>query len=563
MKGFVAFLYDPLDERALSLAMSARDALDRTFDRRCDLGPGFQVWASTDLDLTTIPNGVCVGQVFGRETSDGLPRPEEAANQLCRRAWGRYAALWRDGSVLRSPLGFLDVFTWRREGLQVVASTAPPCLDASLPPGTRIDMSAIARFLRREPQGFGLCPLTGVETVAAGELWREGRRRQMWRWQSFCGRKQAAAIDARPGPLRDVIDACVATWAARFPDMGCEVSGGLDSSILAASLMRAGAKPRLWVNYHEATRGGDERRYVADLARSLGIDVTYVAKRSEVFDIDALEAAARGLRPASAGLDASSDRDLADRLAEAGAAAVFGGQGGDAIFFQMPTPLIGADPLFGVGRADIFALWADLARWQGSTVWSMAAAAATSRLRLGGAMRDSGPPLSPHVRRWRPPAADHAAPAKCLQGEALHNSQAFFGPCRRAEGAALIHPLLSQPIVEHCLSIPASVLTGGVRDRLLVRNSYAALLPPSIAQRRSKGLLSSYYARHVAANAAVIGSYLSDGRLAALGLIDADAVQVMLQPNQMIQRTDLSVLLTLALMEAWIRVWERRLAARI
>ncbi|WP_369062187.1 asparagine synthase C-terminal domain-containing protein [Caulobacter sp. 73W] len=561
MRGYVAFLFDPDDERALGLAQPIEVHLNRAFGQPRVRQPGIVAWASSDLDVTTGESGVLVGQVFG-DTGQALSQePEEGAQRLCRQAWGRYVAIWRDGSVLRSPLGFIDVFTWERDGLQVVSSAAPPCLDKSLPAATRIDTVAVARFLRREPQAFGLSPLIGVHTVAAGAVFRNGRNRQVWRWESFCRPGNVPGALA-PDALRDRIDHCITSWAGRFQNFGCEVSGGLDSAIVADSLVRAGARPRLTVNYHEDTRGADERRYVADLARKRDLVITYVAKLAEPFNVQVLESAAQGLRPATAGLDAASDADLAHRLAEAGADAVFGGQGGDAVFYQMPSPLIGADPLFGEGRKDALALWADLARWQGSTVWSVVGAVAGSLWADGGKLADAGSPLTMDTRRWRRRAPGGITPAKALQGDALYNSQAFLGPCRRAEAAALIHPLLSQPIVEHCLAIPASLLTGGTRDRALVREAFKTSLPASIVERKSKGLLSSYYARHVAANAGVIGQYLATGRLVQMELVDPAAVRAMLEPGQMIQRADLSVLLTFSLMEAWVRVWEGRLAAR-
>src|SRR3546814_18425449 len=57
----------------------------------------------------------------------------------------------------------------------------------------------------------------------------------------------------------------------------------------------------------------------------------------------------------------------------------------------------------------------------------------------------------------------------------------------RSTAAPQITPLLSQPIVELCLSIPTWQWVRGGRDRAVARAAVADLLPALIAQRRTKG----------------------------------------------------------------------------
>src|SRR3546814_11360303 len=50
-----------------------------------------------------------------------------------------------------------------------------------------------------------------------------------------------------------------------------------------------------------------------------------------------------------------------------------------------------------------------------------------------------------------------------------------------------VHPLMSQPIVEACLSVPSWEACRGGIDRSFARRSFARDLPASVIERRVKG----------------------------------------------------------------------------
>ena len=67
-------------------------------------------------------------------------------------------------------------------------------------------------------------------------------------------------------------------------------------------------------------------------------------------------------------------------------------------------------------------------------------------------------------------------PAKAAQVQRIVNARLFWGDCRRTRTAELLHPLLSQPVLEHCLSIPADVLAKGAIMGALVAEGMGILL---------------------------------------------------------------------------------------
>src|SRR3546814_18646327 len=54
-------------------------------------------------------------------------------------------------------------------------------------------------------------------------------------------------------------------------------------------------------------------------------------------------------------------------------------------------------------------------------------------------------------------------------------------------GLPVIHPLLSQPVIEHCLAIPTWLQCAGGCDRSIARQAFKPDLPAKVIERRGKG----------------------------------------------------------------------------
>jgi asparagine synthase (glutamine-hydrolysing) len=87
-----------------------------------------------------------------------------------------------------------------------------------------------------------------------------------------------------------------------------------------------------------------------------------------------------------------------------------------------------------------------------------------------------------------------------------------------------ISPLVSQPVVEACLRVPSWLWIAPGRNRAVVRHAFAAHLPQSVTERRSKGSPASFVATIFEQNRTQIRAMLLEGELARLGIIDKDAV---------------------------------------
>jgi asparagine synthase (glutamine-hydrolysing) len=204
--------------------------------------------------------------------------------------------------------------------------------------------------------------------------------------------------------LADTLVDTVAAMAGPYDRLATEASGGLDSSIVNAAIGRAGLTDRLVAALHYVgdRREADERRWAQALAERWGLPLACLERPKGGLDPETdFAGLSRDIRPPLEALDSARDRDAAERLQTVGAQALVTGKGGDAVFFQMPTPQVLADLWRARGIAAARdPLNAEVARWLRRSVWS--------------AWREAlltGPPApAPPLRRFAGPALREAAP---------------------------------------------------------------------------------------------------------------------------------------------------------
>ncbi len=474
--------------------------------------------------------------------------------------WGDYIAVWKTDddrlAILRTPAGALEAVWWRRDGVVFATHEPPECLDEFLPAEIGIDWNALADIgTSMELLGDRLA-LKGLSTVAPGGLTTIGRDVEtvaVWRPSNFyC---PGAGWDDDPRSLARVVDEVVAALTAGHDHLLAEVSGGLDSAIVAASFVATGRQDRAaFMNFYDDRPEGDEGRYAQAVADRLGLTLERVHKPVCAVTAEDFAPLGLGVRPALHGLDAIYDRWTADRAVASGATALLTGQGGDAVFFQAPDPFVVVDRVCRLGPRGLSPAYvSDIARWTRHSAWTIADLALRRRR--------PKPVPSARAHPWLE-GIEHLPPAKAAQVRRFVNAQLFWGDCSRARAATLLHPLLTQPVVEHCLAIPADILTQGPRDRGLARIAFGDRLPSAVIDRRDKGDLSSFYGHVVRGSARNLRELLLNGLLAEHGLLDPEDVDAGLDETRLIRDPAGNRFLIFAVLEVWACRWTERLAVR-
>ena len=542
---------------SLPKTWSAQMATSNIFVARGGLAP----------PVRALGGGVLIGEVFGQvgaldqRSGDASTR----ARRLCDQTWGSYVALLPGEadlpSVFRDPSGGLDCLVWRRGEALRIADELPAWLDPWRPSELAIDWSLVAAMLCDPVCASADVALTGVDGVAPGLLWSpKGSVDAIWTPAKAARRRSASRTQAMADQPR-VVDEVVGAMAGERSLI--ELSGGLDSAIVASAL-RAGGKTAEAINYFSPELGGDERAYARAVARLNGIDLTEVEKPAPSLDLAALAAAAGGARPGLNALDAEHDLDVAQRCIGAQADSLLTGQGGDHVFFQAPSALIAADA-FGQDL-DVRMLQV-LARRLGRSAWSVLGEAIGARL-AGATVRSKPAHLTGRAwsqaleARSHPWLEDLAGlpPAKRLQAASLAAALSLQGASRRGAASRLRHPLLSQPVMEYCLPIPVADLTLGGHDRALARSAFRSRLPGCVADRQGKGRLTSHYGRAIASGLAGLRPLLLEGRLAQEGLLDLQALDPMLTREHLAWKGGYGAIMGVTALELWVRAWEARIA---
>ena len=520
------------------------------------------VEAGTPLLRNKSGTSTAVGQLFDRAANTrltSLPHWEGLERACIRDFWGNYVLFTSQGgshAVLRDPSGAIPVYYGIAGGLELYASDAD-MLRLAWPESFRPNLDAVRHWLRFP---FLRTARTGAMNVSellpgmARDVGKDGERlRQAWSPEPFVSPETGiSSFEDATALLRDNVLRSVRHVAEGQSNVVLQLSGGLDSSIVAAALSQGGIKYRA-TTFATRFADGDERRYARQVASCLGVELHELGEAD--VDLSARTASGPFQRPPSPLLQALR---LAQLAAAGRDALLLDGGGGDNVFASInsASPAIDAFRLcgFGGGARTI----RNLAARHGCTFWA-AAASTFRRLQRRESLHwrpdDSflASPLpgmpDPHpwlgsLRTMLPGSADHL---RMIAG--IHHflvDPAAGEPCN-------LHPLVSQPILETCLRLRSWLWLEGGRDRAVARAAFRGSLPEAILDRRSKGSLQSLFVNGFTALRSELSNFLLSGRLAEHGIVDVAAITRYLErPEQ--PRDNIYVrILEIASAEQWLR----------
>lgn len=522
---------------------------------------------------------VVLGTVFRRsdnrqvvETLPGLGNAvaESGGQHLIDHYWGGYVALFANsrsprGFALRDPSAHVPLYRWSCGDYDLYFNDfALACRAAGIVPP--IDWPAIAhrlRFPQLRIEATGLC---GIEEIMPGcrVSFEDGARRLLWSPWTFASRPfdNAVPSDVLATELETVLDQCATTWRDIYGSVQLELSGGLDSSILAACL--AGRESTLHcVTYATESEEGDERRYSRAVCDFLGLPLSEHVVRSSLLDPTARLDVPRP-RPGGFVALAGLDRLLGDTAVAAGAEAIVSGAGGDNVFCGITTvgPVIDALRLAGVGEA--WRAARNVADLCDTTIGDVARH--IWRLARRGKAHPLWPPTDETLSETAlVPCIGHPwleAPPDALPGKRAHIAGLmrilpYLDGYDRGQRVPIVAPLMAQPVLEFCLRVPSFRWIEAGRNRSLARLAFAHRLPSIVIDRRTKGGLRTLFMPAYERHREELKDLLCDGRLADAGLIDRNAMRTYLAAPLSPARPDYLRAFEIADVELWVRDIER------
>ncbi|HEX8443467.1 MAG TPA: asparagine synthase-related protein [Allosphingosinicella sp.] len=485
---------------------------------------------------------------------------------LLETLWGGYAAFLRDDdgiAVLRDPSGGMPVHHCEDGRIQLYFSDFGLLEDLDLGPPT-LDDEFLRQwltypFLRTARTGVagqcellpGMCRRSGEAGAAVEMAWTP--------WRAAADESRIEEFDEAARRLREVAMATVPRQLAGVDAPVLELSGGLDSSIVAACLTQGGIDFRA-VNFVTAAPDGDERNYARLVAEHLGIELAEL--REDELPLDLSPPPARTLRPPLNPVLQPLNRALSTHARQAGTADFVTGAGGDNLFGYITTAAPILDAARDGGWRGAWETLQDVATLGDCTIWKAAHYALRKHLRRSSRplwkrderfLAPAGLAAEPDPHPWLDaPEGSHAGKIEHVQSLVLVH---HFVDARYHSGEALHHPLLNQPLIELCLAVPTWLWLRGGLNRAVARAAFADLLPVDIIQRRTKGRLESMCSRAFATNRERIADLLLFGYLAQRGLIDRAEVEAYLHAAGPPPDDAYFRMFDLVSLELWLRSW--------
>lgn len=364
------------------------------------------------------------------------------------------------------PFGVRPVHTLCLDG-QVHTAADPRAL-RRLPGAPRtVDPAALHGYLcfSHPPEPRTL--FAGVERVPTPAPWREA--------------PAPADEDAAVRRLHALLAASVQRMRGTERDVGVYLSGGLDSSLVAALLAAAGARVHLF-SLDFGPPWDEELEHARAVAAHLGRPLHRVRARPREV--------ARALEPTAAALHQPFGDPVTVPLYLLGQAArdhvslVFNGEGGDQLFGGWATkPMLAAEAYGGPRYSREAAYLATYHRFQGAEDRLLTPAARQAI----GAM-DAGAWLRPALEAPHLPTLLHRLRAANIRLKGAQNIAPRMAQLADVHGLRACAPFFDRALAEWTFTLPADFFLRGASEKHLLKRAAEGLLPPALIDRPKRGM---------------------------------------------------------------------------
>jgi asparagine synthase (glutamine-hydrolysing) len=522
--------------------------------------------------------GVVVGPMFAEgqeaERIAAFDRSEEleilrsGGAGLIGRYWGYYLAVLVDRErdrviVVRDPSGGRPCFARMYADEVRVFATHP----ADVPGEVAIDQVRLAGFLSHGRLSLDRTGVVGLEEVTPGEAWMVGRagekRTQYWRPLGRVARSEGP--QDRGEAVRRAIEATAEAFTSGERRVLHRLSGGLDSSIVLSALAKARERHGFQLScvneYALEAPEGDERALARATAARFGAELMEIEFRRRAWS-EARATQSWSPVPGLQVLNAAA-ADFIDGMSRFDGALLTSGQGGDHLFQRNRTLHLGADAQrHGALRFDLAMALARMAGVSVWRIWSHALGFGLLRGRLPQREYVKPNPIGnpeltraaiaehfahPWLEGWRgAPTAEVLRALHVLEATHYHAHSLMHEAFNPA-------PLLvSQKVMEACLAVPTYVMAPG-QERGLVRRTYAAILPPEVLARVTKGETTRFFVAQLDAQWGALRETLLGGHLAQQAALERAKLETILSARRVTSLDAGADVMTCLAAELWLR----------
>jgi len=597
MPGFLAMIWEPNDAHATSVVRDMSAALELSRElcfRAIDEGASLFGFPHPQEGARLIPcgqNSAVYGTLFRRTLSLIASSPvkqfseseEEAVafsegEFLLSEFWGTYVAMIRspDGyRILTDPCSSLPCYYMSADNITYVFSHLERC-PQRMRKRLQINRRFISTLLAYDKIQTGETGLEGVNELQAGHslVLRRGIAEPALTWdpRTIARAAQLNSVSEATAALADVINYVVACRAKAAASIALSLSGGLDSAIVAAALRTT--LPAVDVSaVHLVTGGGDpsEAGFARRIADALSIPLTEQSL-DPAMPLPSPEDCPASARP-SREFTGLEQQALIGRMTSVKGRSMFTGQGGDHLFQEVRTSLAFADSILLQGlNLDVLHQLQCAARLSRTSVWNVLKDALPAlalqpdierrfktEIARRQILRSQPDPDAIQRTRLLPDWAldsDGLPPAKAAQVSSLAHMFQIRSSLYSAGAPTMIHPLISQPLIEFCLRTPVHILCAGGIPRGLARLATEGRVPDVVRLRRTKGDASRFYIEQLASNRNLLRDVMLEGELVQGGYVTPEDMRACLRTEALRIPTFGRTALVFYAIECWLKRWK-------
>lgn len=366
------------------------------------------------------------------------------------------------------------------------------------------------------------------------------------------------SYDEIKAELRTLILKSIKASASEYQQVVVSLSGGLDSSVVAAGLAQTSTKVSLQT-FKGPDAKGDETAFALACADYLGLSLEVATLCVE--DVDLSTPISPHLpRPSTSFFLPSLLKGFSRCSQTRSGGAIFSGNGGDSVFCFMhsATPL--SDLLCKPSGLERFRkTWADVQQLTRASATDVLARALKTAMTRGYTWPENDLLLSCDAASSRllpdPVLSSFVGklPGRLRHLALIRRAYNTFEPFPPWLTPPVIHPLMAKPIQAFCLSVPSWMWVSGGRDRALVRDAFEGLLPDSVRLRKSKGSPAGFLHALYRAKGRQMIELIRYGYLRREGIID-------ISPNSLFSDgfrnpRVMHRIFELAATEVWVEHW--------
>jgi asparagine synthase (glutamine-hydrolysing) len=501
-------------------------------------------------------------------------------HHLISHYWGRYVAFLRDPDqrtvrVLRAPCGSLPCLGVRLGGLQLYCSWIDDLALVGLEQWS-INWTVVCALLCGALPDVRQTGLHGLSQLLGGEcVTHDGTRNERaFYWDPVRTTEVQTGPEGAADLLRSCVVDCVRAWRGCHDKINQTLSGGLDSSIVAASQDRSALDSTTFLNYYLAESDSDEREFARLVASHLGVELIEWQHDPYLSLQGLLRMHRLPLPPLCLHSLEFSARE-AEFCAQQGATAIFGGHGGDQVFYTVAGAPCAASSVARYGlRPRTWGVILDAAYRDRRSVWRVLREIRQHRkqplgfllgMQLGKYRTLLEPEIVEHIRRaqptWIHPLLRDPAgvdPARLVHAEQVLPPDDYYDHFCGHTYPDRISPILSQPVVELCLRLPRHLLISGGWTRAIARRAFQKDLPHTIVTRREKGSVRDHFRSILRCNIPFLRELLLDGELAKHHIINRKKAEAALAGNPTRIQTSAEELAVFVCAIGWLRQFGSR-----